>query len=265
MAEVVQDNSQKAQTRQKAWYDRTARHRKLKEGDQVLVFLPTSTSKLLARWQGPYPVINAVGSVNYLIDMYDRRKRRRVFHVNMLKEWHMPSGVSYFSSEGEDGDSGSEDVPLWIDGGVPVMGEQLSEAQRQELLTLLTTKFCGVMQSTRGKTELCYHRINTSQLVRLSPYRIPHAYRESVQKEIKELKEQGIIVPSVSEWAAPIVLVGKKDGSLRLCVGYRRLNSLSKANAYPMPRIEELLDGLGKAKYLSTLDLAKGYWQVPVA
>ena len=162
MAEVVQDNSQKAQTQQKAWYDRTARQHKLKEGDQVLALLPTSTSKLLAQWQGPYPVIKAVGNVNYLIDMYDHRKRRRVFHVNMLKEWHVPNGVSYFSSEEGEGDSGSEDVPLWNDGeGVPVMGEQLSEAQRQELLTLLTTKFSGVMQSTPGKTEVCYHRINT--------------------------------------------------------------------------------------------------------
>ena len=268
IAEVVQDNSQKAQTRQKAWYDRTARQRKLKEGDQVLVLLPTSSSKLLAQWQGPYPVIKAIGDVNYMIDMYDRRKRRRVFHVNMLKEWHVPNSVSYFSSEEGEGDSGSEDVPLWNDGGgAPVLGKQLSEAQRQELLTLLTTKFSGVMQSTPGKTEVCYHRIDTgdNRPVRLPPYRIPHAYRESVQKEIEELKEQGIIVPSESEWAAPIVLVGKKDGSLRLCVDYRRLNSLSKADAYPMPRIEELIDGLGKAKYLSTLDLAKGYWQVPVA
>ena len=79
------------------------------------------------------------------------------------------------------------------------------------------------------------------------------------------MNEQGINVPSENEWAAPIVLVEKKDGSLLLCIDYRRLNSLSKADAYPMPRIEELIDGLGKAKYLSTLDLAKGYWQVPVA
>ena len=83
--------------------------------------------------------------------------------------------------------------------------------------------------------------------------------------QLEELLEQGIIIPSGSDWAAPIVLVGKKDGSLRLCVNYRRLNSISKADAYPMPRIDELIDGLGKARYISTLDLAKGYWQVPVA
>ena len=56
----------------------------------------------------------------------------------------------------------------------------------------------------------------------------------------------------------------KKDGGLRLCVDYRRLNSVSKVDAYPMPRVDEMLDRLGAAKYLSTLDLTRGYWQVPV-
>jgi len=75
----------------------------------------------------------------------------------------------------------------------------------------------------------------------------------------------GIIELSTSDWAAPIVLVKKKEGSLRLCVDYRRLNSVLKVDAYPMPRIDELIDQLGKAQYLSTLDLTKGYWQVPVS
>ena len=98
-ADIVHNNVQQAQAQQKAWYDRTARQRKLKEGDQVLVLLPTSTSKLLAQWQGPYPVIKAVGKVNYLIDMHDQKKRKRVFHVNMLKEWHTPISLSCFAVE----------------------------------------------------------------------------------------------------------------------------------------------------------------------
>ena len=74
----------------------------------------------------------------------------------------------------------------------------------------------------------------------------------------------GVIEPSNSEWSAPIVLVPKKDGSLRICVEYRRLNSISEVDAYPMARIDDLIDRLGKTKYITTLDLAKGYWQVPV-
>jgi len=86
-----------------------------------------------------------------------------------------------------------------------------------------------------------------------------------VEKELQEMLAQGIIEPCTSEWAAPIVLVKKKNGSLRLCVDYRKLNSLSNIDAYPMPRIEELIDKLGKAKFISTLDLTRGYWQLPMA
>ena len=86
-----------------------------------------------------------------------------------------------------------------------------------------------------------------------------------MQEELKEMLQNDIIKPSSSEWAAPIVLVKKKDGSLRLCVDYRRLNSVSQTDTYPMPRIDDLIDQLGKAKYITTRDLTRGYWQVPVA
>lgn len=77
--------------------------------------------------------------------------------------------------------------------------------------------------------------------------------------------QAGIIESSNSEWGAPLVLIKKRDGSLRLCVDFRRLNSVSESDAYPMPHIDNLIDLLGKAKYISTLDLTRGYWQVPLA
>ena len=74
----------------------------------------------------------------------------------------------------------------------------------------------------------------------------------------------GVIEPFYSEWAAPIVLlVDKKDGTMRMCVDYRRLNSVSLSDAYHMPKVEDLIYGLGRAKFITTLDLSREYWQVP--
>lgn len=84
-------------------------------------------------------------------------------------------------------------------------------------------------------------------------------------RKLKELQETGIIERSTSDWAAPIVSVKKEDGSLRMCVDYRRLNSISQVDAYPMHRIDDMIDRLGQAKFISTLDLTKGYWKMPMA
>ncbi len=77
--------------------------------------------------------------------------------------------------------------------------------------------------------------------------------------------ELGVIEESHSDWASPIVLVPKTDGSARFCVDYRKVNAVSKFDAYPMPRVDELLDRLGAARFYSTLDLTKGYWQIPLS
>ena len=77
--------------------------------------------------------------------------------------------------------------------------------------------------------------------------------------------ELGAIQPSSSPWASPVVLVEKKDGNVHFCVDYCKVNQVAKVDAYPMPRAEDVLEEMGPAKYISTLDLARGYWQVPMA
>ena len=92
--------------------------------------------------------------------------------------------------------------------------------------------------------------------------RPPFHLRSEAEAEVKKMLEQGIIEASDSPWASPVVLVRKKDGTIRYCIDYRKLNAITVKDSYPLPRIEESLDTLGGSKYFSTLDLASGYWQV---
>jgi len=203
-----------------------------------------------------------------VVNMADKNKQHRTFHVNMLRQWHEPEDTTLLTVDAGDEQQDQEDVIIWNDTeeGEPAISQQITPDQCREL-RLLMKKYSDVFDNKPGSTTLAEHRIETGSAkpVRQPPYRLPQAYRETVQKDLQAMEENGIIEPSNSEWASPIVLVPKKDGTIRMCVDYRRLNSVSEADAYPMPRIDELIDRLGGAKYLTTLDLTRGYWQVPVA
>ena len=120
--------------------------------------------------------------------------------------------------------------------------------------------------SELGCTDVVTHCIDTGTHipVRQPPRRTPFALRSQVDEMVQDMLDQDIVQPTSSPWASPIVLVKKKDGSMRFCVDYRRLNSITKLDVYPLPRIDETLDVLAGARFFTTLDLASGYWQVTV-
>ena len=111
--DIVKENLCSSQQQQKHWYDKSARHREFQQGEHVLVLLPTANNKLLAQWQGPYIVKEKVGKVNYQVEMHDRRKKYRVFHVNMLKKWHTPVRQAYWTAEDSPDIDSDDDVPVW--------------------------------------------------------------------------------------------------------------------------------------------------------
>ena len=115
-----------------------------------------------------------------------------------------------------------------------------------------------------GHTDLVQHHVDTgdSQPVKQPARRVPFVYRERISSMVKEMQHLGVIKPSSSAWASAVVLVPKKDGTYRFCVEYRRLNSLTRKDVHPLPRIDDILDTLGGTKYFSTLDLAAGYWHI---
>ena len=109
------------------------------------------------------------------------------------------------------------------------------------------------------------HVINTSNSpsLRTATYQLALAWKDQLQAEIHDLLAAGIIRPSLSPWSSPIIPVRKNDGCVRLCVDFRWINAVSVPDPYLMPRVNEIIDRLGKAVYLPKLDLNKGFHQVP--
>ena len=115
-----------------------------------------------------------------------------------------------------------------------------------------------------GRTDLVKHKINTGSAkpIKQAPRRLPFAKREAADQAVAKMQEHDVIEPSTSPWSSPVVLVQKKDGSLRFCVDYRKLNNVTLKDSYPLPRIDDTLDALGGSQWFSTLDLKSWYWQV---
>ena len=145
----------------------------------------------------------------------------------MLKQFHSPIAVNLNFLVDEKGPTSvesellDEKIPSWNShhNGNPKTREQLSELQQSNLWKLLS-EFVHVLQDKLGSTSTVEHTIDsgTASPIRLSPYRVPHAYRNTVELELKEMLENGIIEPSASHWPAPMVLVQTKDGSIEQCI-----------------------------------------------
>ncbi len=114
-----------------------------------------------------------------------------------------------------------------------------------------------------GRTHLVRHRIDTGDHMPFKEplRRHPMAYWPVIDKHVAEMLANDVVEPAASPWASNVVLIRKKDGTMRFCVDYRRLNDVTRKDSYPLPRIEDCLSALGGACYFSTLDLRSGYWQ----
>ena len=154
-------------------------------------------------------------------------------------------------------------VPLYEASRVNLAAEQ--QAHLRETLQRFHHVFSRD-DNDLGRTGLEKHQIPTGDAkpVRLPPRRAPLHMRETVDQQIQEMLDQGVVEPCSSPWAAPLVIVKKKDGSNRICVDYRALNEVTEKDGHPLPRIEDSLDALAGATVFSTLDMTAGYYQVEV-
>uniref|UniRef100_K7F0Q0 ribonuclease H n=1 Tax=Pelodiscus sinensis TaxID=13735 RepID=K7F0Q0_PELSI len=263
LGEFARTNLLQAQETQARYYDRGTKLRTFEPGDRVLLLLPSQESKLLAKWQGPFEVVRRVGPVDYEVRLTGRKKGLQIYHVNLLKKWKVQEGLVIDPSPPDEdlGPSAADPPP----DQPATLGEELSPGQKDEL-SRLVQKYAHVLSSQPGRTRGISHHISTlpGQRVRDQHRPLPRKMWGLVERELQAMLEMGVIEESRSEWRSPIVLVPKPDGTMRFCIDFRKVNAISRFDAYPMPRVDELLERLGKARYLSTLDLTKGYWQIPL-
>ena len=159
-------------------------------------------------------------------------------------------------------------VPAHLESLLQRSSEGKTEVEREALAKLLAQHGDTFSKDEwdLGLTHLGQHSINTgdAQPIKQRPRPVPLAYANEEKQAIEDLLKKGVIRKSTSPWASPIVLVRKKNGSIRPCVDYRRLNALVKPDGFPMPRVQECLDAVAGAKYFSSLDLTSGYFQIPL-
>ena len=281
MNEVALEIEARQKKKQKGYFDKKSKVRELELDQKVLVLLPSNSNKLLAEWKGPYRVIEKVSPVDYKIQI--NRRTEKIFHINMLKVFHerakdeserheaiqcLDIVCSIEDSYNEDDGVETTCMPTGNQKetvkDVNISSDLLTE-QNLEVGEMIHS-FSDVFTDIPGRTEVITHdvKLKEEKAVYRKPYCLPFALRSKVKEELHSMIKSDIIEESNSPWAAPIVCVPKKDKSLRLCVDYRGLNSQTIFDPQPMPKIEEVINKLGKAKYISKLDLTKGYWQIPL-
>ncbi len=144
----------------------------------------------------------------------------------------------------------------------------LTDTEKQKLITFLKEyQAKGLFAASDydlGCTDLIQHPIDTGDHppVKLPPYRVAIAEKSKVLDLISKMESMGAIRPSASPWSSPIVIVPKKDGSLRFCCDYRKLNQITKRDIYPIPRIDDLMTNFASAKIYSSVDMQNGFWQI---
>ena len=283
---LAQEALSQSQTRYKKYYDKKAKARKFEVGNQVLMLLPTDSNKLLMQWKGPYKIEQVVSVNDYKVNIDGKLK---TYHANMLKKYftrdEQPTqvGASVLqvicaaiveSSECTSEDTVDDEALLELEyvGGKETykdveVSSGLTSEQEQQLRDKVS-EFKDIFTETPGLTNLVQHSIplTTNTPVQSRPYAIPYNCRESLKKDVDEMLELGIIERSDNTpYTSPVVVVRKRDGSNRVCIDYRKINRASILDPEPTAVAEDIFALVSKAKYLSTIDLSKGYWQIPMA
>ena len=123
------------------------------------------------------------------------------------------------------------------------VNENLSTGQRRDITRTLEC-FSDVLSGMPSRTTAAIHNIDTgdAEPIRSTPYKVPQKLELQVSDEIDKMLDMGVVRPSKSPWASPVVIVPKSDQTIRFCVDYRKLNRVTKMDAYPIPRLDRIIE-----------------------
>jgi hypothetical protein len=281
--ELARENLKISQNKMKTWYDKRSKARTFKPGDKVLILLPIPGQPLRAKYFGPFDIEKKVNDLNYIVKTPSRRKSKQLCHINMIKPYYDRSDVDRPNVESvaatgteitnPDKDShthGYDQSTLRLKNSdiLSDLGCKLShlpDNEQNELMSLIQ-EFSHLFPDVPTKTTQICHDVDVGDAfpIKQHPYRMNPLKQEFCRTELAYMLEHDIIEHSNSPWSSPCLLVPKPDGSFRFCTDFRKVNALTKTDSYPIPRIEDCIDKIGHAKYVSKFDLLKGYWQVPL-
>ena len=233
------------------------KERHFSPGDQVLVRIVDPGGKLGDRWDGPYEIRKNIGEVTYQLAVPQRHNNKITAHVNRLNMWNAPDASVLRVIVADEVEPEVKPVHDWQ--------KELNPKQRKNISQLLL-EFEETTGGRLGEGKGLLHVINTDSHDPMwtVPHRLAPAWKESLREEVISLLKQKVNRPSTSPWSSPIVPIRKPDGSLRMCIDYRNLNKITIPDPFPIPRIDDLIDELSNATYLTKIDLNKGFLQIPV-
>ena len=143
--------------------------------------------------------------------------------------------------------------------------EHLTSQQKHSIKQIIS-EYSHLFQDIPSRTDKIYHDVDVGDCkpIKQHPYRLNPRKQEYLRKEVQYLLEHDFIEPSQSNWSSPCILVSKPDGSYRMCTDYRKINANSKTDTFPIPRIDDCIDRVGKARFVTKFDLLKGFYQIPL-
>ena len=279
--EMAKANLKSAQNSMKNRYDQNSVSRTFKPGDKVLALLPVPGRPLQARYFGPYIVDKKMSDLNYVLQTPDRRKQKQLCHMNMLKPYYSRNGenvkpVQTIVTDPAENDC-NFDENFDVHSGTAKLNNSeilrnidsklahLTQSQQQDLKELFS-EYKQLFSDVPSRTDTIIHDVDVgdAQPIKQHPYRLNPQKEEYLKNEVQYLLDNDFIEPSQSNWSSPCLLVPKPDQSYRMCTDFRKLNSVTKTDTFPIPRIDDCIDKVGKAKYVTKIDLLKGFYQVPL-